>query len=366
MEVDAALVSSAEWADLSDALDRGLVRVADGRIAEANPAFGRLAGLPAAELRGRAIGELFADAGDRPLEALESGDGFAVRDLHGRSRPVSLQRVSDALWLVIDRDRETRLEAEVFRLARELAAERESRPAAHDAPLGGEQIGMIEHEIRTAVTAVRGYLRWLGSERERLLDSQHWNFVREARRAIERVGPLLDNLLELARSGDPLPSARKPIRLHDVLELALRTARPLYADRGVRLECELGAAPDAVLGDADRLEQVFVNLLANAAAFSPEGGRVRVVSDYAEVTGGAVLQVAVTDEGPGLARADAERVFRAFVRGPRPSGSSQGVGLGLAICRRILDAHGGRIEAVPDLGYGLFRVTLPSDKTGAA
>jgi signal transduction histidine kinase len=363
MKAEAALVSREEWADLLDGLDRGLVRVCEGRIAVANAAFGRLAGLPASELAGRGIAELFADAGDRPLDVLEPGDGFAVRDLHGRTRPISLQRVSEALWLVIDRERESRLEREVWRLA----SEKRSPPGTTaDAPLGGEQIGMIEHEIRTAVTAVRGYLRWLGSECDRLLEPQHWTFVREARRAIERVGPLLDNLLELARSGDALPSARKPIHLHDVLELALRTARPLFADRGVKIECELGASPDGLLGDADRLEQVFVNLLANAAAFSPEGARVRVVSDLAELEGGPVLQVALSDEGPGVARADAERLFLPFVRGPRPPGSSSsGVGLGLAICQRILAAHGGQIEAVPDLGYGLFRVTLPSEKRGA-
>jgi signal transduction histidine kinase len=362
MKVDAALVSSGEWPDLLDGLDRGLVRVSEGRIAAANAAFGRLAGLPAAELPGRRVEEVFADAGDRPLEVLEPGDGFAVRDLQGRMRPISLRRISEALWLVIDRERESRLEREIWRLASE---KRALPAAAADAPLGGEQIGMIEHEIRTAVTAVRGYLRWLGGERDRLLEPEHWTFVREARRAIERVGPLLDNLLELARSGDPLPSARKPIRLHDVLELALRTARPLFADRGVKVECELGASPDALLGDSDRLEQVFVNLLANAAVFSPDGARVRVVSELAELEGGPVLQIAVSDEGPGIARADAERVFQAFVRGPRPptSGSS-GVGLGLAICRRIVAAHGGHIEAVPDLGYGLFRVTLPSEKAG--
>jgi signal transduction histidine kinase len=366
MEAAASLVSSGEWADLVDALDRGLVRIDGPRIAAANAAFGRLAGLPAAELAGRDIAELFADAGDRPLEALEAGDGFAVRDLAGRTRPVSLRKVSESLWLVIDRERETRLESEVWRLTSELASKRDTGAPASDAPLGGEQIGMIEHEIRTAVTAVRGYLRWLGSERDRLLDSEHWSFVREARRAIERVGPLLDNLLELARSGDPLPSSRKPTRLHDVVELALRTARPLFADRGVKIECELGASPDELLGDADRLEQVFVNLLANAAAFSPEGSRVRVVSDLAELGSGTVLQVAISDEGPGLTRADAERVFRAFVRGPRPpGGGSSGVGLGLAICQRILTAHGGHVEAVPDLGYGLFRVTLPIHKTGA-
>jgi signal transduction histidine kinase len=363
MEADASLVSPGEWTDLLETLDRGLVRVAEGRIVAANDALGRLTGLPAGELAGREVAELFADAGDRPLAELESGDGFAVRDLQGRLRPISLRRVSDALWLVLDRERESRLEREVWRLANE----KRSLPApSSDAPLGGEQIGMIEHEIRTAVTAVRGYLRWLGSECDRLLEPEHWTFVREARRAIERVGPLLDNLLELARSGEALPSGRKPVRLHDVLELALRTARPLLADRGVKVECELGAIPDSLLGDAERLEQVFVNLLANAAAFSPEGARVRVVSELAELDGGPVLQVAISDEGPGIARVDAERVFRPFVRGPRaPGASSSGVGLGLAICLRILEAHGGRIEAVPDLGYGLFRVTLPTGKSGS-
>ena len=360
--MDAAL-SEGESRDLIEALDRGVVRFAEGRIAAANGAFGRLAGLPPSELVGREIAELFTDAGDRPLIELEPGDGFGLRDLNGRLRPISLERFGSDLWLVIDRERESRLEREVWRLATELRA----RPAAGgDAPLGGEQIGMIEHEIRTAVTAVRGYLRWLGSESDRLLEPGHWTWVREARRAIERVGPLLDNLLELARSGEPLPSGRKPVRLHDVIELALRTARPLLADRGVKVECELGASPDTLLGDAERLEQVFVNLLANAAGFSPEGARVRIATDLAELDGGAVLQVAVSDEGPGLSGADAERVFQPFVRGPRaPGAASSGVGLGLAICVRILAAHGGRIEAVPDLGYGLFRVTLPGHRGDA-
>ncbi len=361
MEADAALaplVAPGEWTDLLEALDRGVVRVAEGRIAAANSAFGRLAGLPAAELRGREVSELFADAGDRPLEALEPGDGFGLRDLNGRLRPVSLRRISDALWLVLDRERESRLEREIWRLA----SERRSLPAApDDAALGGEQIGMIEHEIRTAVTVVRGYLRWLGGERDRLLEPEHWTYVREARRAIERVGPLCDNLLELARSGEALPSARKLVRLHDVLELAARTARPFFADRGVKLELELGAAPDALSGDPERLEQVFVNLFANAAGFTPEGGRVVAVSELAELDGGTVLQVAVADQGPGISADDAERIFAPFVRGPRPAGAgSGGVGLGLAICRRIVGAHGGRVEAVPDLGYGLFRVTLPT------
>jgi signal transduction histidine kinase len=369
MVLDSPLISSDELPALLEGFDHGLVRVSGERVAAASAALGRMAGLPADELAGRMLAELFVDPGDRPVTRLESGDGYQLRDLQGRLRPVSLRRVSDALWLVIDRERESRLEREVWRLASDLGDAREqsqqqSARAAHDAePLRGEQIGMIEHEIRTAVTAVRGYLRWLGGERDRLLDPEHWSFVREARRAIERVAPLLDNLLELARAGEALPSVRKPLRLHEVLELSIRTARPLLADRGVSVECDLGARPDALLGDPDRLEQVFVNLLANAASHSPEGGRVLISTELAELEDGTVVQIAVADQGAGVASPDIERIFRPFVQGHASVGvASGGVGLGLAICRRIVSAHGGHIEAVPDVGHGLFRVTLPSER----
>ncbi|MEX2206951.1 MAG: PAS domain-containing sensor histidine kinase [Myxococcota bacterium] len=369
MKLDSPLTSSDETPALLEALDHGLVRVAGDRVVAANGAFGRMAGLPVDELAGRMLAELFVDPGDRALTVIEAGDGYQLRDLQGRLRPVSLRRVSDTLWLVLDRERESRLEREVWRLASDLGDERErsqqarARSALDDQPLRGEQIGMIEHEIRTAVTAVRGYLRWLGGERDRLLDPEHWSFVREARRAIERVAPLLDNLLELARAGEALPSTRKPLRLHDVLGLALRTARPLLADRGVAVECELDARPDGLCGDPDRLEQVFVNLLANAASHSPEGGRVLVSTDLAELEDGTVVQIAVADQGPGVELADIERIFRPFVQGHGSIGiASGGVGLGLAICRRIVSDHGGHIEAVPDVGHGLFRVTLPSER----
>ena len=369
MSLDSPLISSDELPAFLEAFDHGLVRVSGDRVERASGALGRMAGLPAAELTGRMVSEMFVDPGDRPLQRLEAGDGYQLRDLQGRLRPVSLRRVSDALWLVIDRERESRLERELWRLASDLGDAREqgqrasARSAAAPEPLRGEEIGMIEHEIRTAVTAVRGYLRWLSGERDRLLDPEHWSYVREARRAIERVAPLLDNLLELARAGEALPSIRKPLRLHEVLELASRTARPLLADRGVSVAWDLAARPDGLLGDPDRLEQVFVNLLANAASHSPVNGRVQISTDLAELEDGPVVQVAVADQGPGVALVDIERIFRPFVQGHASLGvASGGVGLGLAICRRIVSAHGGHIEAVPDVGHGLFRVTLPSER----
>ena len=147
--LDSPLISSDELPSLLEAFEHGLVRVSGQRVAGASPALARMAGLPADELAGRTIDELFVDPGDRPVTRLEPGDGYQLRDLQGRLRPVSLRRVSDALWLVVDRERESRLEREVWRLASDHGDAREQsqrtsvRSVAEAEPLRGEQNGMI-------------------------------------------------------------------------------------------------------------------------------------------------------------------------------------------------------------------------------
>ena len=116
----------------------------------------------------------------------------------------------------------------------------------------------------------------------------------------------------------------------------------------MKIECDLGAHPDELVGDPERLEQVFVNLLANAAAFSPEGGSVRIATELAELDAGEVVQIAVVDQGPGVAR----RGRRAHLRAVRAGARSLGRRLRRGGPRaRDLPAHrlGARrpIEAVP-------------------
>ncbi len=337
-------------------LEEGVVRVEAGYIVAANPAAARLVGVPPRPLLGRRVAASFASADGRPLRALATGDAVRVRDARGELVPVSVRGAGPGCFVVIDRSRERRLEREVWRLAEEL---RRLGHVERGFPSHEEVLGMIEHEIRTATTVIRGYTRMLLDERVGPVNSTQQSFLAEARRGTERITALLDNLLELAslECQGALRVVRRPERLHAILAVALDQARPLLAERGLSADVRLTAPEDAVLADAVRLQQVVVNLLANAAKFGPEGSLVRVET-AADPEKRAVL-VSVIDEGAGVSAEEAERIFRPFVQGRAAAASGgAGVGLGLAICQRIVEAHEGTIEAVAGSG-GVFRVRLP-------
>jgi two-component system sensor histidine kinase KdpD len=141
---------------------------------------------------------------------------------------------------------------------------------------------------------------------------------------------------------------------------AARAVRPMAEERRVHLAIGLPPEVETIRVDPVQLEQVFTNLLTNAVKFTPEGSTVHVESGLEERKGGEIVWVAVRDEGPGVGPEERDRIFEPLVRGraAMPTGV-QGVGLGLTICRRIVEAHGGLIEAVPSACGGLFRVALP-------
>ncbi len=343
--------------DLLEQLEEGVARVSGPRIAAANAALGRMAGRDAAALCGLALGDLFASAEGRPAEALAAGDAWRLRNARGELVPVSLRRVRDDVFLVIDRSRERRLEREIWRLSGELRRAGRPEPGF---PSHEEVLGMIEHEIRTATTVIRGYMRMLLDERTGPINAEQRGYLVESRRGTERISSLLDNLLELAslECQPGLRMVRRPVRLNEIVQGAAAQARPLLAERGLELEARLCAEPDALSADPARLSQVVLNLLANAAKFAPEGSMVQV--ETAVVAGEDALEVCVVDAGPGVDADEASRIFRPFVRGRAAAATgAAGVGLGLSICQRIVEAHGGSIEAVAGAGRGFFRVRLP-------
>lgn len=346
-----------EFEDLIRRLEDGVLIVEEGHVVGTNPALGRLVGLPAESLFGQRVSELLTTVEGRPVHDPSDGDAFRLRDSRGDLVPVSIRRVSERLCLVLDRARERRLEREVWRLSEELR--RLGRELPHEVPAQEEVLGMIEHEIRTATTVIRGYTRMLMDERVGAVNPTQRRFLAETRRATERIAALLDNLLELAsleRSEGP-PVRLRPTRLHAIVAAAAEETRPLFADREQRLESALEAVPDTVSADPSRLQQVLVNLLSNAVKFAPRGSAVHLETRLED--GGRVV-VEVRDDGPGVAAGEVEQVFAPFVQGSaaRTAESGEGVGLGLAICRRIVEAHGGEIEAVPAAG-GVFRLRLP-------
>ena len=222
---------------------------------------------------------------------------------------------------------------------------------------------MIEHDIRTAATVISGYTRILLDERVGSLGPDQRKFLSETERAAGRISCLLDNLLEFASLGraGKLEIRAEPLQLHDLLNAAVATLRPFWSERDQRVELDLGAAQDWVLGDPGQLERVFVNLIQNAIRFGPRGQKLRISSQLLEAASPGVIRVTVEDQGPGVSDAELDSIFEPFSRGTAATpGSGQGVGLGLSICRSVAEAHGGEItvESVSGSG-GCFNVHLP-------
>jgi signal transduction histidine kinase len=340
-------------AGLLRALEEGVLRVRSGRVVEANLAMRGM--LERGDVLGRSVSELFADVAGRPLAALRSLEAARLRTPAGQLKAVSVRRATDEVFIVVDRSRERRLEEEVWALG---GGARRSPPDPL-APLAGEVAALLEHELSTVYTAVRGHLRLLADSAGSGLADPQRECVHAALRAAERGNSLARNLVSLLRGEcADLASVRKPLRLHDVVRRAAVQVRPLLEPADLGLELDLAAEDDQLMGDADWLEQVFANLLANASRFAPRGSAVQVHTSLVQLAEGESLCAAVRDTGPGVAPQDAERIFEPFVRG---GGAPGGAGLGLAVCRRAVAAHGGTIEAVSGSG-GLFRVLLPRER----
>jgi len=213
----------------------------------------------------------------------------------------------------------------------------------------------VSHELRTPLTAIRGAAETL-LDGDVAPDDQE-RFLSTIAMEAERLTRLANDLLQLQRiegATGELPLRRVDLRL--AAERAAAMLEPLMEDRAVTLTVQ-GEAPK-VLGDVDRLQQVVANLVDNASRFVSAGGHVTV--DLSAEPQHAVL--AVIDDGPGVPAEDLPRLFDRFYRADTSrTRTSGGAGLGLAIVRAIVQAHGGSIEAenLPE-GGSRFTVRLPA------
>jgi K+-sensing histidine kinase KdpD len=215
----------------------------------------------------------------------------------------------------------------------EIEATRRSRDAI---------LANISHEFRTPLSAQLASIELLRDRLGELSTEEARSLVLSLERGALRLTQLIDNLLESVRIEAGRLSVRlQPVALDEIVEEAVDLTSPLIAQRGQTLAIDLPFPLPQVQGDAPRLVQVFVNLLANANKFSPSGSTIRI--------GGAVKGAAVTlwveDEGPGLAPGDETSIFERFERSMGLEPEQSGLGLGLWIVKSIVDRHGGRVEA---------------------
>jgi signal transduction histidine kinase len=232
--------------------------------------------------------------------------------------------------------------------------ERQFRHAERLAAVG-KLASVIAHEVGTPLHVIAARARHLG--RGLAEDDPRQGDVDAIREQVARITRTMKHVLQSSRA---IPARFEPVDLGRVVREVARIVGPEYAARSVQLVLSLPAAGLPVVpADADGLTQVLLNLLTNALAATPAGGRVEVGGTPDVRDGRPGVALAVTDTGTGIAPEHLERIFEPFFS-TKPSG---GAGLGLSICRDIVRAHEGAIavESAPG-GGARFSVWLPGDR----
>jgi len=218
-------------------------------------------------------------------------------------------------------------------------------------------LATMAHELRTPLTAIRAFTEILFDHPE-LGDARRREFLTIVLKENERLTRLIGQVLDLAKidAGQGLEKLTE-VDLAELVGDALSSVSRLAATRGVVLESRLAAGLPPLYLDRDRILQVLLNLLSNALKFCARDGWIGV--EAAGVDG--VVEVAVADDGPGVAPAERETIFDKFRQVAQPvAGRTHGTGLGLSICRGIVERHGGRIWVeASDRGGARFVFTLP-------
>jgi heavy metal sensor kinase len=217
------------------------------------------------------------------------------------------------------------------------------------------------HELRTPLAVIISEAQTaLARERS---SAEYRETLEGCLSTAQQMRRLVESLLQLARfDAGQERMKREPFDLSEVARQCVSLVRPLAEQRRIKIESNLAATPCS--GDPDRISQVITNLLANAIGFNREAGEVRITVGAQDSK--ALLRV--QDTGQGIPEEDLPRIFERFYRVDKARSSVQGrTGLGLAICKAIVDAHGGTIEVSSVRGGGsTFAVRLPLERGGSA
>ena len=217
-------------------------------------------------------------------------------------------------------------------------------------------IGLVSHELRTPLTVIMGALNTALSEAPRLSPQETRGLLEDAASESELLSHILENLLELSRSQAlRLTLQLEPLMLEDVVQKTIQEAKRYSSMHQFVMDLPRTLPP--LRADRIRLERILHNLVENAVKYSP-GGEVRVSARQ----DGNNLVIAVHDQGPGISPEHQAKLFQPFLRiRQAETDVIKGIGLGLIVCRSLVEAHGGRIWCESNPGRGTtFFFTLPT------
>ena len=333
-------------------IDEGIVMVdPEGRVTFANPAAARMIGCSTDDLAGQVLHEIVHPAcaladGDcaisaPPSSAPRRGTDESITRVDGSVFPAEFVRLD--LW-------EGDVRSGTLLTLRDVS-ERRIVERMKD-----EFVSIVSHELRTPLTSIRGSLGLLASGKFGALPDRAQRLVEIADTNTDRLVRLINDLLDIERmQSGKITMEKEDTNAGDLMRQAAELMRPMAEKAGLRLVVEPLDA--ALFADPDRLLQTLSNLLSNAIKFSPEGGTVRL---QGEMKAGQI-ELRVTDEGRGIPADKQELVFQRFMQVDSSDAREKGgTGLGLPICRSIVEQHGGKIWVESRCGQGsTFTVSLP-------
>ncbi|HEY41334.1 MAG TPA: PAS domain S-box protein [Dehalococcoidia bacterium] len=217
-------------------------------------------------------------------------------------------------------------------------------------------LSTVSHELRTPLAVIKGYSTMLLDYDRRLPESEKQQHLKSIDRATDRLTELVDHLLDMSRMDAGLMKLEKlPTNISRIIEEAVSDAR-LTAPAGKVISHVRNGLPVATV-DSRRIRQVLDNLIDNAIKYSDKESNVVIDAEYTDTE----ICISVSDEGIGIPSEDIEKVFDRMYRAEqRLTQGSKGLGLGLSVCRGMVEAHGGRIWAESQVGVGsTFYFTLP-------
>ena len=220
-----------------------------------------------------------------------------------------------------------------------------------------EFLANMSHELRTPLNAIIGFSEVLVDRMFGELNEKQDEYLKDIYASGQHLLSLINDILDLSKieagrmelesTGFDLPSA---------IDNALILVRERATRRGITLECSVDERLGTIQGDERKVKQVLLNLLSNALKFTPEGGRIDVSARVQD----SAAEIAVTDTGVGIAPEDQEAVFEEFRQVGTADKKIEGTGLGLALSRKFIELHGGRIWVKSQVGQGsTFTFTLP-------
>ena len=220
-----------------------------------------------------------------------------------------------------------------------------------------EFLANMSHELRTPLNAVIGFSEVLTDRMFGELNEKQDEYLKDIHASGQHLLSLINDILDLSK----IEAGRMELELSDfqlpqAIDNALVLVRERALRRSIRLEQSIDPRLGEIRGDERKVKQVLLNLLSNAIKFTPEGGRIGVRAQPAD----NIVEVTVADTGVGIAPEDQEAIFEEFRQVGAAEKKAEGTGLGLALARKFIELHGGRIWVVSQVGVGsTFTFTLP-------